>query len=124
MAQPHVLLYNFEMNERTKQIRRYLNKRKVKVCFVDVADYAQPLGVLCELPGFARIPLVNLGGNFQTEMMVMQGFSEEELDAFLTFFREQGIEPVSLKAVLTVITQHWTSLQLHDHLKEEQAQMK
>lgn len=45
------------------------------------------------------------------------------MDAFLAFFREEAIPSVSLKAMLTPVTQHWSSIQLHDELTKEHTMM-
>ena len=56
-------------------------------------------------------------------MMVLNNFSSEQMDAFLAFFREEAIPSVSLKAMLTPVTQHWSSIQLHDELTKEHTMM-
>ena len=61
----------------------------------------------------------NLGKNFSEEMMVLNNFSSEQMDSFLAFFHENQIPSVALKAMLTPVTQHWSSLQLHDELSKE-----
>lgn len=123
MTQPSVLMYNFDMDERTRKIRRYLNRTKVRVRMVEAPDYSQPLGVLFELPGYVRVPMFHLSGTFKEEMLVMQGFSQEQLDGLLNLFKEEDIAPVELKAVLTVVNEHWTSIQLHEELMKERAMM-
>ena len=40
-----------------------------------------------------------------------------------TIFRENQIPPVALKAMLTPVTQHWSSIQLHDELSREHTLM-
>ena len=81
------------------------------------------LGYLFELPGFQPCAQFNLGKNFSEEMMVLNNFSSEQMDAFLAFFREEAIPSVSLKAMLTPVTQHWSSIQLHDELTKEHTMM-
>ena len=79
-TQPEALLYNFNDPERLRQIRRYLNRQKVKTRIVTAPE-------------------------------------------FLHFFRENQIPPVALKAMLTPVTQHWSSIQLHDELLKEHTLM-
>ena len=57
-------------------------------------------------------------------MMVMKDFSKQQLNDFLQFFRDNQLETVSLKAMLTPITVHWNSLQLHSELEAEHQAMK
>ena len=124
MSQTQVLLYNFTDSERLRRIRRYLNKEKIPVRLVQAPEFLETLGYLFEIPGFSRTPSFNLGGNFHEEMMVMKDFSDGQMDAFLAFFRENSLPPVDLKAVLTPVTMHWTSLQLYEELSKEHASLK
>lgn len=121
MSQARVLLYNFTDQERLRQIRRYLNKAKISVRMVQAPEFLETLGYLFEMPGFSKTGAFNLGGNFREEMLVMKDFSEKEMDDFFSFFRENSLPPVGLKAVLTPITVHWTSLQLYEELSKERA---
>ena len=81
------------------------------------------LGYLFGLPGFSPSPQFNLGGNFADEMLVMHNFSQEQQTDFLGFFHRNGLAPVDLKAVLTPVTQHWSSLKLHGELSKEHTLM-
>lgn len=121
---PQILLYNFQQDERTRAIRRYLVRDGVMIRNVQTPEFLESLGFLFELPGFVKNPSFNLGGNFTEEMMVLKDFSSEQLDAFLKFFRQNNLTPVALKAVLTPVTQHWNSLQLYEELKKEHEAMK
>lgn len=123
-AKPQILLYNLKDDDRTRQIRRYLNKAGVSVRMIQAPDFLQPLGYLFEIPGFDRNPQFNLGGNFQEEMLVIKDFTSEQLDEFLRFFKTNGIDSVKLKAILTPINQYWNSLQLHSELMQEYEAMK
>lgn len=121
---PQVLLYNFQPDERTRVIRRYLMRDGISVRQVQAPEFLESLGFLFELPGFSKNPQFNLGSNFSEEMMVLKGFSSEQLDLFLKFFRQNNLAPVSLKAVLTPVTQYWNSMQLYGELKKEHEAMK
>ena len=121
--QPETLLYNFNDPERLRQIRRYLNRQKVKTRIVTAPEFLHPLGYLFEIPGFHPSSQFNLGSNFSDEMIVLKDFSSEQLDEFLAFFKENGLLPVNLKAMLTPVTVHWDSLKLHDELMKEHTEM-
>lgn len=118
-----ILMYNFKEDFRTRKIIRYLNKSDISYKYVSVTDYLHPLGYLFGLPGFSPSPQFNLGGNFSDEMLVMYNFSQEQQTDFLGFFHREGLVPVNLKAVLTPVTQHWSSLKLHEELAKEHAMM-
>ena len=101
MSEAQILLYNFKDENRLRQIRRYLNRQKISLRMVQPSEYLESLGFLFEIPGFAKNSVFNLGQNFQEEMMVLNGFSSQQLDEFLAFFKENSLPPVALKAVLT-----------------------
>ena len=122
-TQPAALLYNFNDPERLRQIRRYLNRQKVKTRIITAPEFLHPLGYLFGLTGFSPSPQFNLGGNFSDEMLVMHNFSQEQQTDFLGFFHRNGLAPVDLKAVLTPVTQHWSSLKLHGELSKEHTLM-
>ena len=116
---PEIVLYNFKEDDRFRQIRRFLNRAKVNVRIVRTPEFLQPLGTLFEIPGFTKNTQFNLNGNFTEEMLVMKDFSETLMDDFLSFFKENQLAAVELKAVLTPVTQHWNSLQLFHELQKE-----
>ena len=117
MSEAQILLYNFKDENRLRQIRRYLNRQKISLRMVQPSEYLESLGFLFEIPGFAQNSVFNLGQNFQEEMMVLNGFSSQQL----AFFKENSLPPVALKAVLTPVTMHWDSMKLHEELMREHA---
>lgn len=84
-TQPEALLYNFSDPERFRQIRRYLNRQKVKTRIVTAPEFLHPLGYLFEIPGFHPSSQFNLGSNFNDEMIVLKDFSSAQMDGFLAF---------------------------------------
>lgn len=113
------LLYNFQDDLRTRQIRRYLHHAGISTRIITAPDFLQPLGALFDLPGFSRTQTFNLGQNFTEEMIIMKDFSEQQLDGFLGFFRSSGLQRIGLKAILTPVNQHWNSWQLYQELTRE-----
>ena len=124
-TQPEALLYNFNDPERLRQIRRYLNRQKVKTRIVTAPEFLHPLGYLFEIPGFHPSSQFNLGSNFSDEMIVLKEFFHvHRWMVFLRFFRvKPDTRLVALKAMLTPVTQHWSSIQLHDELSREHTLM-
>ena len=119
MMETSALLYNFEDDDRTRQIRRYLHRAGITTRIVTTPDFLHPLGYLLEVPGFSPNPAFNLGQNFTEEMMIMKDFSEQQLDDFLSFIRSSGLKRIDLKAILTPVNQNWNSLQLYQELTAE-----
>ena len=119
MSQPKILLYNFTDQDRLRQIRRYLNRHHIQVNLIKTNQFLDPLGYLFQIPGFSPNPSFNLSGNFTEEMMVMESFSQQQLQDFLSFFHENGLTPVALKSILTPVNIHWSSLKLYQELSKE-----
>lgn len=116
---PAVLLYNFRDPVRKARIRGRLEQKGVRVLEILPTELHHSLGALLGLPGFDRESGPWLGRSFDEEMLVMFGFQGTMLRDFLAFFREEGLPPVALKAMITPTNVNWTSLALHEALKEE-----
>ena len=82
-------------------------------------EWGQTLGALWGLdrperrPGPAGLP--------PEEMIVFCGLTEAQLDAFLARWRQTGLPPIRLKAVLTPTNRGWTPAMLQAQLSEEAA---
>ena len=63
------------------------------------------------------------GSSFTDEMLVLDGFTGRDLDAFLNSFRQAKVRPVALKAVITDHNQEWDSVTLHEEISKEHEYM-
>ena len=79
-------------------------------------------GAFCDLEGFSPVEETVEGG-FSDEMLVLCGLSGPPLDALLSSLRRSRVV-VALKAVVTEDNAAWSSLQLHDELRQEHEAMK
>ena len=120
---PAVLLYNFRDPARKARVRGWLERKGIRALEIPPTELHHSLGALLGLPGFDREPGLRLERGFEEEMLVMFGFPGTMLHDFLAFFREEGLPPVALKAMITPTNVNWTSLALHEALKEEHALM-
>ena len=120
---PTVLLYNFRDPARRARIRGWLERNGIRPLDVAPTELHHSLGALLGLPGFDREPGLWLGRGFDEEMLVMFVLQGTMLRDFLAFFREEGLPPVALKAMITPTNVNWTSLALHEALKEEHTQI-
>lgn len=123
-VQPTVLLYHISDPARLARVRGWLERAGVRALELAPTELNQSLGALLGLPGFAREPGLRLGGGPTEEMLVMFAFRGDLLNSFLAFFREEGLAPVALKAMVTPINVHWSALRLHEALREEHAQLR
>jgi hypothetical protein len=124
VKKPQVLLYNFREEERLRKIKRYLIKTGVSLKVVQASEFMESLGYLLGMPLYQKNPGFSMGKNFSEEMLVMDGFSSERMDRFFEFFREEGLEPVELKAVVTKYNAGWNSIRLHEELAGERKAVK
>jgi len=53
------------------------------------------------------------------ELIIFSGFDNDSLDEFLKCYRDQKIEKISLKAMVTPYNIAWSIYRLTEHLKEE-----
>ncbi len=130
---PQVLLFNMEKDDRGTAIRSYLENAGIRVIEARPDDYARPLREIFGIPWFGVEEKPDSGAEGQKhatapeyhrdEMLIMCAFTREMLDGFLKFFKEKGLEPVALKAMLTPVNMNWTPAQLHEALAEEHRMM-
>ena len=119
IPRPSVLLFNFREDARTASIRSYLESGCVAVIRVEPKDFGTPIGALLSSHVVAD-KNASFSASFSEEMLVMSGFTQERLQAFLDFFREVKIARVGLKAMLTPTNAAWNAFELRRHLKAEQ----
>ena len=55
------------------------------------------------------------------EMLLFYNLNDNELNNFLQKYRQKGIQPISLKAIVTEYNYKWSLLELIEHLKQERA---
>jgi hypothetical protein len=88
---------------------------------VDVAqrDYAQKLGALAGIKGFPKEKTIYNGPVLPAEMLVFSGMNSGQVDDFLAAYRETGLAPVALKAVVTPGNIRWNAQELFRELLRE-----
>ncbi|NLW20992.1 MAG: DUF3783 domain-containing protein [Clostridiales bacterium] len=116
MNQPLVLCYNME-GARAQAVRGLAESLGIQPFLVPPEAYAQTIGALCGLMETTQEAYE--GENFQEEMMLMAFLQKGMLSRFLDGFREAGLPPVQLKAMLTENNAQWTSTRLHSELLDE-----
>lgn len=111
---PALYTWNFG-GDRGQKLRELCRQLQITLCPVEAGQVHLPLARLTragQAPGPAAMP-------FREEMLLMAGFREGLLDAFLAGLRESGLAPVPLKAVLTPYNALWDSVRLHNELIRE-----
>ena len=118
MQRPTCLMYNLA-GERLKRISLLARRFKIQLVMVQPGDYGQPIGTVLGLQ--ERVADAPERPPFDDEMMVMAGFKGPLGASFLNAFRQQGLQPIRLKAMLTETNSQWDAYQLHSELSEEHA---
>ena len=88
----------------------------------EMREYLQSLGSFTGALG--TFESVYDGENFPELMLVLCGFSQPMVNAFLTLLKATRLPAISLKAILTETNQGWNSLELHDELLKEHEALK
>lgn len=118
---PAVLLFHVQDPVKKARIGNYLRAKHIRMIEVAAKDLHQPIGLHLELPGIAREPGLWFGPELGEEMMVMFAFQGTMMREFLQFFRDEGLQPISLKAVATPTNISWSALDLFQELQKERA---
>lgn len=115
-----ILLYHLnEEMPKGGQLRKLAENMGIKAVTIAEKDLGQKLGALA-LSGHSSETTESYSGPApQDELMIFCGFSRSCLDRFLSRCRQEGIEPVSLKAVLTEHNREWKVIDLFSELKKE-----
>ena len=117
-----LLIFNMD-ESRLSLIRTFCGSQNVRIIRIYRPQYGETIGALAGIPIFKLTNQPYRDDDFSQEMMVMCGFTPDELDAFLKAYRDAGIPPVWLKATLTPHNMSWTAAQLYGELSQEHKQL-
>lgn len=112
-----ILVFHME-RAKEKQIRLLCRRLNIEVIKVTARDYQQKLGSLAGIVGFAK-EAVEESDEFDGEMLIFSGMDSAAVDRFLAEYRKDGVEPVSLKAVITPHNIFWTAEKVYRELERE-----
>lgn len=121
--------------KKEKAIREFVRSCRMRYRSVQPSEYEKTLGSLAAIagiparmaPGHGGRPANPVGKSAALppvqEMLVFSGFSQEELEEFLSLYRTAGLEPVTLKAMVTMYNIFWTPAMLFAEISEEHRRM-
>jgi hypothetical protein len=116
-----ILFIHIEKSKQ-RQITVLCRQLGIVPVIVPKRQYAQSLGALAGIAGFFKTGESYDGSELSQEMLVFSGVTTELLDIFLAKYKEAGIAPVDLKAILTPNNIFWNVPMLYEELyKEHQA---
>lgn len=117
-----ILAYNFTP-ERLQALKLICMMLRTQLRAVAREELLQPVGYLVGLPEVAPVSEAYSGDEGQEEMLLMCGFSRQDLDRLLAAVKKGKLRQVALKAMLTPTNYTWSGLQLLQELSQEHAYM-
>ena len=114
-----LLLFNIQDREKRTAVR--LMSLRLGFAVRDILPEEQNLKISELLSGGKPSELNR--SPFSDEMMIMSGFSSQDMHALVDGMRENGC-PVRLKCVVTETNQSWTAVRLHKALAAEDQAMR
>lgn len=114
-----VLLYNLENSEKGQAIITILKQLGVTIRNIHKDDILQTIGYVLELEGFEATKEEIVDQKVEDEMLIIHGFSDEQINLMLDVFKEAKIPFIPLKAVVTTNNVNWSFYKLHGMVKEE-----
>lgn len=116
-----VLLYNFS-GAREQETASLCKSCGLQVIRVTPPEFQETIGTLLIKGGKSSGLAAPAQPAFSEEMMVIAS-DRNTLEKLLAGFRERKLKAVALKAMVTPVNISWTSVVLHEHLKEEHERM-
>lgn len=117
-----ILAYNFTP-ERLQALKLICMMLRTQLRTVAREELLQPVGYLAGLSEVAPVSEAYSGDEGQEEMLLMCGFSRQDLDRLLAAVKKGKLRQVALKAMLTPTNCTWNGLQLLQELSQEHAYM-
>lgn len=110
-----ILAYNFTP-ERLQALKLICMMLRTQLRAVKREELLQPVGYLAGLSEVAPVSEAYGGDEGQEEMLLMCGFSRQDLDRLLAAVKKGKLRQVALKAMLTPTNCTWSGLQLLQEL--------
>ncbi len=116
-----VLLFNFDEN-RLPLVKRAVMPLKTGIKVVEKKNFNQVLGYLAEISGFQVIE-GEAEETFDDEMLVMSGFTRNDIDELIRSLKKHGVGRVDLKAIVTPTNSLWDCVRLYKAVKADHEEM-
>ena len=116
-----VLLFNFDEN-RLPLVKRAVMPLKTGIKVVEKKNFNQVLGYLAEISGFQVIE-GEAEETFDDEMLVISGFTRNDIDELIRSLKKHGVGRVDLKAIVTPTNSLWDCVRLYKAVKADHEEM-
>lgn len=122
-----ILLFGCKDRQDVSRLQSVFALQNIVIRSIEKERYGYPLGSLVgeggHQEGKAASGQEMMGGELAVPVMVLAGFSMEELDHILALIRQKLAGNSYLKAVLTEQNRNWNIRMLSAHLQEEHRKM-
>lgn len=105
--------------EKLRAVQETALKNDIQVKEISRKDYNQKLGTLAGIQGFPKENALYKGSELSLEMMIFSGIDSAKMHTFLADYKQTGVQPVPLKAIITPHNIFWTVETLFNELKKE-----
>ena len=117
------VMYYLKDTKKEKQILKLCSQLGIHTRKIKEKDVNVSLSTLAGISGAVSMSQVEKApkGYEMPELLIFVGMTEKKLDEFLTEYKKRGIEPISLKAMVTPHNISWSVYQLVAELIKERA---
>ncbi|MEE0959225.1 MAG: DUF3783 domain-containing protein [Lachnospiraceae bacterium] len=132
-----LIMYNINNIAKEKQLKELCNRLNIQTKRLNGKDTDKALVILAGVNAKAGNGMhanikngnIKTGSNLSTksgnmpmilpEIIIFSGITDEELDTFLKEYKSMNIDPIRLKAILTIYNINWTLGELITELIKE-----
>lgn len=114
-----IILVNNIKENKIAGFENLCKSQNIKIKKVPYSFLGQPIGFLAQIPGMKKTGAVYKGSAIEDEVIVFSDFDDKDLDEFLEGYKNTGLEPIDLKAVVTPTNMNWTFVELCNELVQE-----
>ncbi len=109
--------------EKKKQIKKVAESLRIQMQELSVNDLSRTVGAIAGVSKEKKTDVIVPLFFNMPEVLIFSGLNENKLDLFLQAYRMAKIEPIGLKAVITMYNCSWTLFQLIEELKRERSSL-
>lgn len=123
MKQTAIVMYYIKDKEKERKLMQLCEKLQLSTKKVKLEDANRTIGELVGISGtgFLKTKAEKApAGYLLPELLIFSGMSDKKLDEFLGEYRRQKIEPIGLKAIVTLDNISWSLYELTKELIKEQ----
>jgi len=122
--QEQVLLYQFRDEKKLAQVQETLRRLQVRTKVLPEEAWCEKIGFLLGRKGFRPVSsFTDDGFVFPHEVMVLENIRNKRLDQVLLALKEDGVEHIKFKSVVTPFNTLWTLRRLCETMQKEHAAM-